>query len=306
MKQISIIFLSLLLSISFTQETNAQLLKKLKNRVQQAAEDALVDKAGEKTTQETEKALDSLLEIDPNYQSKNQGQLPNIFMQSDTENIAVEDIYQFNTNVTYEMKIESNSNPSSIDYSMWFSDHDNYMGTEMKNIKSEGQPAQNGQMSMLTILDDKNQAMLIIMEEQKIAQIISMEKIKEIGIEEDQENKSSATSVPKINKTGNSKKIQGYNCEEFETQTEEGKTTMWITQDLRLFQKNMFANLSKSLGGNTFQKIPESAKGFMMEMYFQNTETGEKTSMIVKDISKKNRSINTKDYQFMNLSKFMK
>ena len=35
--------------------------------------------------------------------------------------------------------------------------------------------------SMLSILDDKNQAMIIIMEEQKIAQLLSMSKIKEIA-----------------------------------------------------------------------------------------------------------------------------
>ena len=40
---------------------DAQILKKLKKRVQEATEDVIVEKAAEKTAQETGKAMDSLL-----------------------------------------------------------------------------------------------------------------------------------------------------------------------------------------------------------------------------------------------------
>ncbi len=307
MKWIKAILLTLVISISFSYESNAQFLKKLKQKVQQAAEEVVIDKASEKAAQETGKAMDSLLDIDSTYQNKNEKQLQNIFMQNNA-NITVEDVYNFNNNVTYKMTIISNNKPSSIDYSMWFSDNKNYMATEMKNINTEDSKNQNGSMEVLTILDEKNQAMIMIMAKQKMAQIISMDKIKNIEIEEDAQNID--TSVPTIKKTGRSKKILGYNCEEFITQTDEGKVTFWITQDVRLYQKNMFLNLSKSLGGNQFDKIPETAKGFMMEMFFEDTSNGEnhgdKSSMIVISISKKTKVINIKDYQIMNLSSFMK
>lgn len=307
MKWIKAILLTLVISISFSYESNAQFLKKLKQKVQQAAEEVVIDKASEKAAQETGKAMDSLLDIDSTYQNKNEEQLQNIFMQNNA-NITVEDVYNFNNNVTYKMTIISNNEPSSIDYSMWFSDNENYMATEMKNINSEDSKNQNSSMEMLTILDEKNQAMIVIMEKQKMVQIISMDKIKNIGIEEDVQNMD--TSVPTIKKTGRNKKILGYNCEEFITQTDEGKLTFWITQDVKLYQKNMFLNLNKSLGGNQFDKIPETAKGFMMEMHSENTSNGEnhgdKSSMIVISISKKTKVINTKDYQIMNLSGFMK
>lgn len=48
----------------------------------------------------------------------------------------------------------------------------------------------------------------------------------------------------------------------------------------------MLFNLSESLGGNTFDQIPEAAKGFMMEMSYENFSTKEKGSMQVLDIQK--------------------
>lgn len=305
MKFIKLIVLTLIVSFSFTNETNAQILKKLKKKVQQAAEQTIIDKTAEKAAQQTGKAMDSLLDIDPNYQAKSQEQLINQYMQSGAD-IPIEDVYKFNTHVMMQMTVEDNKKPVTIDYSMWFSDNASYMATEMKNIDSKKSKSNSMPEGMLTIMDDKNQAMVIIMEEQKMAQIISMEKIKDIADQEKLENEVIDTSIPEIKKTGRTKKILEYNCEEFETVTAEGKVTLWITKDIRLFQKNMFANLNKSLGGNPFQKIPEAAKGFMMEMHFENTHNGERSSMYVKSISKKAKSINMKAYQSMNLSRFMK
>ncbi|MCK4561418.1 MAG: DUF4412 domain-containing protein [Flavobacteriaceae bacterium] len=302
MNFLKIILLSIVLSISFTNEANAQFLKKLQKRVQQAAEDAIIDKAAEKAEQEAEKAMDSLLNIDSNYQAKDSEQLLNSFIQSG-ENVEIEEVYTFNTNVIMQMIVEDEKGPTIIDYSMWFTNSDSYMATEIQNMDSKKSKSEKIPKGILTVIDDENQAMVILMEEQKMAQTISMESIKNIAIEE-VENKNSTPS--KIIKTGRSKKILGYHCEEFESTTEEGKMTLWITQDIRLFQKNMFANFNKSLDNNPFQNIPEAAKGFMMEMHFNNANNEEKSSMIVKEISKKNKTIHIKDYQLMNLSGFMK
>ena len=302
MKLIQLILLTLVMSFSFSHDANAQFLKKLKQKVQQAAEDAVIDKAGQKTEQEVGKAMDSLLDLDPNYQAKNQEQLLNLYMQTDST-IIVEDVYVFNNNVTYEMTMKSNTNPSTVNYSMWFSEKNDYMATEMLSIDSEDSKNQNESLEMLTIFDEKNQAMIIIMEKQKMAQIISMSKIKEIALKEEEENLK--TIIPEIKKTGKSKKILGYHCEEFSTITEDGTISFWITQEVKLYQKNIFLNMNKSLGGNKFQNIPDAAKGFMMEMHYENKSDGETGSMIATGIFKKNKTLVTKEYQLMNLSGFM-
>ncbi|MDH3321397.1 MAG: DUF4412 domain-containing protein [Flavobacteriaceae bacterium] len=305
MKLIKLISLALIVSISFTNGTHAQILKKLKKKVQQAAEQTVIDKTAEKAAQETGKAMDSLLDVDPDYQAKDQEQLLNKYMSTDN-NISVEDVYTFDTNVIMNMVVEDPKHPMTYDYSMWFTNNSSYMATEIKNMQAKNSKDDKMPKDMLTVIDDKNQVMLIIMETQKMAQIISMEKVKDIADQENLESDAVNDLTPEIKQTGKSKKILGYQCEEFETLIEEGKMTFWITQDIRLFQKNMFENLNTSLGGNPFQSIPEAAKGFMMEMHFESQLNGSKTSMYVKDISKKKKTINVKDYQLMNLSGLMK
>lgn len=297
-KAFSLYLLLVLLSFNSLE---AQLLKKLKKRVQEATEDVIAEKAAQKAAQETGKALDSLLEIDPNYQANYQEQL-NYMMSSGSENIPIEDSYSFDTRVTYEFTSMDNNKPSVVNYEMWFPENDGYMATKVhtsSNTDSKDMPS-----SMLSILDDKNQAMIIIMEEQKMAQLLSMGKIKDIAIEEN-EIESEITAFNSIKKTGKTKKILGYNCEEFTSQNESNKFTFWITKDLELFQKNMFFNISKSLGGNTFDDIPESAQGFMMEMHFENSSNMEKGSMTVIDIEKSEKVIMMNEYQLMSLGQFM-
>ena len=67
----------------------------------------------------------------------------------------------------------------------------------------------------------------------------------------------------------------------------------------------MLFNLSESLGANTFDHIPEEAKGFMMEMSYENFSKKEKGFMQVLDIEKTNNRIFMKDYQLMSLGQLM-
>jgi len=304
MKPINFITLTLLISLLSFNSTQAQLLKKLKKRVQEATEDVIVDKTAEKAAQETGKAMDSLLQIDPDYQPYSEAQLQQ-FMVQDSVDFPMEATYEFNTNVTYQMEFSSKDNSSIVDYGMWFSENENYMGTQVKNIRSKEKDQQDMPASMLSVIDEKNKIMIIFMEDQKMAQVLSMEKIKEISVE-DNEEENTNTDFEGLKKTGKTKKILGYSCEEFAAVNNENKFSIWITDELELFQKNMFYSINESLGGNTFKSIPQDAKGFMMETHFENLVNGEKGKMIVTEINKQSKSINTSEYQYMNLSQFMK
>ena len=132
----------------------------------------------------------------------------------------------------------------------------------------------------------------------------TMDKIKDIATEEN-ESEGVDASFEAIKKTGNSKKILGYDCEEFTSENEDTRFTFWVTQELDIYQKNMFYNVSKSLGGSSFASIPKEAKGLMMEMQFENKNKDERGKMVVKEIRKESKSIDTEGYQFMNLSQFM-
>jgi len=284
-----------------TNSLEAQLLKKLKKRVQEATEDVIAEKAAQKAEQEVGKTLDSLLDIDPDYQANYQRQMSQ-FMLSGSEDIPIEESYTFQTRVTYEFTMTERDQTSTVNYEMWFPKNDGYMGTKVMD-QPDSDP-KDMPSSVVSIIDDKNQAMIILIEEQKIAQLLSMSKIQEIA-EVEKETESEMTAFNSLQKTGKTKKILGYDCEEFYSQNETNKLTFWVTQDLELFQKNMFFNISKSLGGNTFENIPETAKGFMMEMHFENLSTMETGIMTVTDIKKSEKVITMADYQLMNLSRFM-
>lgn len=302
MRLFKLILSSLLISLLPVNDLQAQLLKKLKKRVQETTEDVIAEKAAQKTEQEAEKTLDSLLDIDPDHQAEYQEKLLQM-MGTGSENIPVETSYSFDTMVIYEMTISNDSQESSVvNYEMWFPRKGVYMATKVDNI--EGKDNRDMPSSILSILDDKNQAMIILMEAQKMAQIISMNKMKEIA-EEENEIESIDSEFKAIEKTGNTKKILGYTCQEFIAQNETSQIIFWITEELSLFQKNMFFNISQSLGGNTFENIPESAKGFMMEMHFEDQSTNEKGVMKVKDIQKTTKNILMSDYQVMNLGNFL-
>ena len=301
MRLFKVLSISLLICLLSINSLEAQLLKKLKKRVQEATEDVIAEKAAQKAEQEAGKALDSLLEIDPDYEANYQQQL-NQMMGSGSENIPIEESYAFQTSVTYELTMTDKNEPSVVNHEMWFPKKEGYMATKVKNTSkadSKDMPS-----SILSILDDKNQAMIIIMEEQKIAQLLSMAKIKEISVEENK-TESADTEFNSIQKTGKTKKILGYDCEEFSSQNETNKYSFWITKDLELFQKNMFFNISKSLGGNTFDNVPKNAQGFMMEMHFENTSNMEKGSMTVIDIESSEKIIIMNNYQLMSLGQFM-
>ena len=297
-KCISIAFLISFLSIN---NLEAQLLKKLKNRVKEATEDVIADKAAEKAAQESGKVLDSLLDIDPDYQPQYPQQIEQM-MAAGSENIPVEESYLFNTKVTYKMTMTDEKKSSVVNYEMWFSEKEAYMATKVES--DENPDSRDMPSSVISILDDKNQAMIILMEEQKMAQLISMSKIKDIAVEEN-EIDANDTDFKRIKKTGNTKKILGYDCEEFMSENESNKFSFWVTKELALFQKNMFFNVSQSLGGNTFEDIPQEAQGFMMEMNYENLSNNEKGNMIVVDIQNQDKTILMADYQLLNLGQFM-
>ena len=294
-----VLFAFLFVQISPLQ---AQLLKKMKERVQAATEDIIAEKAAQKAAQETGKVLDTLLNIDPNSDYSNLD-LSNVYMQGGAD-LDIEPVYSFDTNVLYQMRFDGDKDESVVDYSMWFSDNKNYMATQVKNIQSEKNKNTDMPTSVFSVFDEKNQAMILLMEEQQIGQVVSMEKIKSVSEEQDlMENRQ--TEFESLKKTGNTKEILGYTCEEFVSENEGTQFSIWVTQELDLYQKNMFFNISRSLGGNSFNQVPSEAKGFLMEMSFANKNTGEKGSMVVKEIRKERRELSTSEVQFVNMSGLM-
>lgn len=270
----------------------AQLLKKLKKQVQEVTEEVIEERAQE----DSEKNLDSLMSEDQDKQAGYEDQLRQM-MGATSGNITVQDSYSFDTKVSYLMTIEENGKTSEVNYEMWFPSQGNYMATKV--LSSNDPEDRDMPTAVLSILDDNNQAMIVLMEEQKMVQMISMKRIKNMADKENQDEQIE-TEFESIRSTGKTKTILGYLCEEFVSRNETNTFSFWVTKDLSLFQKNMFFNFSKSLGGKTFDEIPEDAQGLMMELFFDDSTSDQKGQMKVTEIKSIDTKIIMSDYQVLN------
>lgn len=100
-----------------------------------------------------------------------------------------------------------------------------------------------------------------------------------------------------LKKTGRSKKIAGYKCDEYIFDDEELHVEMWMTDQLpadlmaNMFNANVMAGSSMGFYG-----------GFIMEMDQQSKNSKERTYMIVKEVNEnQSTSISTKGYELMSI-----
>lgn len=104
-----------------------------------------------------------------------------------------------------------------------------------------------------------------------------------------------------LKKTGKSKKIAGYTCDEYIYDDEESHATMWMTDELppelwaNMFSANAYSAASMGFYG-----------GFVMEMDSKEKETNERTTLLVNKVNRnKTSSISTSGYQFMSMNSKM-
>lgn len=98
-------------------------------------------------------------------------------------------------------------------------------------------------------------------------------------------------------KTGRTKSILGYKCDEYEYSDENTKGTFWITNDYKSARSSGLPALFNRSG------VPfGNANGFLMASESTNLKSGEKSSMEVTEInSKKDIRFDTKQYQITNM-----
>lgn len=162
-----------------------------------------------------------------------------------------------------------------------------------------------GNMSILIDQSAKKQYMLMNNEGQKMAMIINyvdqVEKMNAVG------------TVPKITRTGETKTIDGYQCEKVIAETEESKSTMWITKDLGLQYGDLYKIIASGNNGPQSQNanLPamKEMNGFPIEMEVTNKKKSETAIIRIKNISKEpiNAAIfSTEGYQMMDMGNIKK
>ncbi len=271
-----IIVLIIVALVAIPLNSNAQVGKLLKRKLQEAAQTSTDKKADENN----EKKRNSLMGL------------------LGGGDAAYEQSYSFVGRIVMEMTVygEEGEDDSVIDYVSYLNEESGDVAIEVKPVSGE---AASGGATIMTMVYDLNNNCAIVLStqgEQLTAIITGMDEIDE-EIEEGIEESETYDDMPEYKKSGRTKTISGYKCEEYIYIDEDSKTSMWVTHDMKKGPKQKQMNKA---GMTTWYGGPDGG-GMMMEM--EAFEAGEKTmTMLMKDIDMKHsKSISLDGFMIMNV-----
>ncbi|MBN1986518.1 MAG: DUF4412 domain-containing protein [Prolixibacteraceae bacterium] len=320
MKTVTKITLLFFFSVLILQPAQGQnILKRLKDKAQEKIEEKVEDRAEKKMDEKIDESLDKLEESledntteegssgesaanrEERMQNRMQGLLKGMGMSG--EPVPVADNYDFDYKI--QMHIESYDKKGKQESTGEFITHLNPENKSMAYEFVSGDMAKDGQG--MFIIDAENGAMIILSEEkgEKTGIVYGigsfMQTIGETYVEEELEDTPETyLANPNVKKTGRTKTIAGYKCEEFVYSDEESESNIWITKDLKMNTQDFFSTLFKT---NLYSH--GIGWGYMMEATTTSKNSGEKTIMQVTDVDdNSNVKFSLNDFQITNLGSF--
>lgn len=202
----------------------------------------------------------------------------------------IEAEYKFNHNALIELQNYKKSGEKDGEAMLiryFFSKEKNYFGSEIMFEDKKGNKTANRSIYEF----DKNK-MITLTEngDSKIAMVIKFNLA-------DEANKYADSSKFKIVKTGKTKTILNYHCEEYISTDDDGnKTEMWVSQQIP-FNMAKIAAANKAGKNNAPANIP--ATGFTLEMTIYDKKGVKKTTWVAKEINlNQNTTFTTEGYKF--------
>lgn len=217
----------------------------------------------------------------------------------------VEDNYEFDHNMllnidTYDKK---GKQQDPMDMRMYFSEDQPNFGMQMDMEGSK----------TFIIYDMKTYQMVTLIESdgQKIGTAMKFDPAKFEEAIKDASEENPDMSDYKFIKTGNSKVISGYNCDEYKVESSESDpdwvSTYWLTDETDANWMQYMANMAASnkAMSNKFEMPENYPKGTMIQIINESVKNQEKSIMTVKEFNKdQEKSFSTSGYQFMNIPGF--
>ncbi len=210
MKTLKIILTAI--TLLFATQGQSQFWKKLKKRAEAAAEETIKSKVEEKTAKETEKAFDTVF--------NNKGKL---FKVEKTKAAA-------NYNFTHQYTMAIISDKDTINITYYLTNHNEYMGTSINSGSKNKE--------FITVMDLPNSSIHTFM---NLADKKSMTSFK-MDLE-NVANENVDTSNIHIEPTGQTKKILGYQCGEFQVTGPKLSGKVWVTKEADISFQKAFTQL---------------------------------------------------------------
>jgi hypothetical protein len=299
------------LAVSFS--TQAQFLKKLKKKAENAVERTILNRTDEEVSKGTDKAIDSITqrkkgsktngkttngntsknigETEKNLDKKEQDQAKEAAMQKKMAGLfgggglkGIPDVYKFSYRAT--MKITTQKEDTEIQY--WMEPGQRYFGNKHDQ----------GQTNSITVMDMENQAMVMFMDdgERKSAMKIPsskkmMEKLTKKMEEKNQNAKEDIKITPIADKT-----ILGYRCKGYQITSKDGISKVWITNETPVGYLGGIAN-AENLPSSV---LPLGENTMFMEMQFESAKKQKDNfSMVCTELKKEGMTIKKEEYATM-------
>ncbi|MBN3581759.1 DUF4412 domain-containing protein [Algoriphagus aestuarii] len=276
----------LLFSISTISE--AQFINKIKKAASRGAEKAIEKKVEEEANKMVQKQLEKQLEgiFSDSEDSNNPVTLDmGKILEGMGEEVETADQYDFFGFVVMEMT-STNKNGKQEDPTImksYLAESTDYTGLEFTDPKKP-----KSVMTMVYDLPNKASVLLMDNEGQKSSFAYKID-INDVVDEtmEDMEDMEDPELI--IEKTGNTKDILGYTCDEYHVKSKDGEGTYWVTEEpiggyVAFWGTNspFVSDKSKSKYAEHFKDFPQ---GNFMEMDFTSAEDGSKIELKVIEIN---------------------
>jgi hypothetical protein len=149
--------------------------------------------------------------------------------------------------------------------------------------------------SMRGVIDYTDKSMIMFMEDQKMVMGIPMDLEK--TMKDMQNDPKMKASTPK--KSGRTKTILGYKCDEWLTENTEYASAVWLSDKLPINSASFYKIMAQQLAKSTGTPMPADMKGVPLEIQATNKKSGDKYSMVCTEVSNKPTKFSTAGYKTM-------
>ncbi len=267
--------ISLILLILFFNSGQAQIFDRLADKAAKSAERTLEKKVEEKSSKETDKAFDSVFETSGNKSKSSDNS------KASSNSKTPESVYSFTHK--YVMQMVSDKYTTNLTY--FLSENKNYYGSTVESATS-----------MISVMDLDKQTLFMFTEaagtKMLMASNINLDKIVKDNVED---------SNARVEKTGKTKSILGYNCFEYTVISDDMTGHFWITKDADVTFPKGFYDLAEK-NKNTNQAWMGDMEGIMMEMHITDTSKRKEQTVTMRCVAleKSKFKINSSDYKKFN------
>ncbi len=208
------------------------------------------------------------------------------------------DEYKFTGRLFTQMETYDKKEVSKADFYTYFNNTTMNAGIDVRPVDyKEGDKTQ----PMVMLFDNDNRTLMMLIANSKTGFISAIPSDSALAAQA-KNQKGAAAQNPTITKTGNSRVIAGYKCDEYKVTEEnkDGYANVWMTKDVKLKADKKYWSQS---GLPSYYINPEFAGGILLAMDEYDKNNNLTMKMETKEINENfNHSISTVGYTFMKMN----